>query len=628
MKIKRLFKKWWFYAAIIFVLLIGGSAFSFTRAPEVVLTTTQVEKGLFTQTVEVTGELESIDEVQLSFDISGTIQEVLVAVGDEVAEGDLLAYLNTDELLANVQNAYQAVQVANANLEQQKAGSTSETVAISQAQLLAAQATRDAAQIALTNAQVDLEKTRTLEATSTASAEASYASAISAYNNGVASYNEATDQAHEDLVSALWAGAIEVRNAVSDADEVIGARDGTGNDEYETVLSLQDAQALSEAKTAFYLAETDRDIAEDAAFALTYSSDSDAIDAAAAQVEEALESASTLLLYTRQVLEATIPAGTFSASDLSTLKNSIDATRNALQADQSAVLTAMQAVDSAMLAETGDVAALYNAMVEAQENVENVVATQASYVASAEAAVSSAEATVAMREADVMQYEASLAQATATPRTVDLAAYEAEVSRTQAAYSAALARLENAEITSPITGRVTDIALEVGEQIVAATPLVTVQTTGDQFKIVANVTESDITKIALEDSTEVTFDAFGDDVVFTGGVQGIDPAETMIEGVVYYEVTVYLNDDERLIALKPGLTADIVITTVEIADALMLPQRTVLTGEEGKYVRVKTRGSEYEERLVTTGERGNLGMILIESGVEEGEEIVVKITEE
>jgi HlyD family secretion protein len=628
MKIKRLFRKWWFYTIIIAILLVGGSALSFTKEPSVELTTTIVEKGTFTQTVEVTGELESIDEVELSFDLSGTIQEVLVQIGDEVAEGDLLAYLNTDELLADVQNAYQAVQVANANLEQQKAGSTSETVAISQAQLQGAEATLAAAGVSLTNAQTDLQRTEELAATTNASAEASYGTAIDAYNNGVSSYSEATSQSYEDLVSALWAAMIEVRNAVSDADEVIGARDGTANDDYETVLSVQDAEALSNARTAFYAAETDRDTAEDAAFALTYTSNDSSVDAAAEQVEDALESASTLLLYVRQVLEATIPHSAFTASDLSTLKDSIDITRNALQADQAATLAAMQAVDSAALSESSDVTALYNAMVEAQENVEKVVATQASAVATAESVVTSAEATVAMRQADVLQYEATLAETIATPRTVDLAAYEAEVSRAQAAYSATLARLEKAEITSPIAGNVTEIVLEVGEQIIAATPLITVQTTDNQFKITANVTESDIAKIELDDPSEITFDAFGDESIFTGFVHSINPAETIIEGVVYYEVTVYLSDDDRLVALKPGLTADVIITTIEQAEVLMLPQRTVLTGEEGKYVRVKTRGSEFEERLVTTGERGDLGMILIEAGVEEGEEVVVKIIEE
>ena len=122
--------------------------------------------------------------------------------------------------------------------------------------------------------------------------------------------------------------------------------------------------------------------------------------------------------------------------------------------------------------------------------------------------------------------------------------------------------------------------------------------------------------------------AFGGETIFTGVVQSIDPAETMIEGVVYYEVGIYLSDDDRLIALKPGLTADVIITTIEKQDVLMLPQRTVLSGDEGKYVRVVTKGNEYEERLITTGERGDLGMVLIEAGLEAGEEIVVKVTEE
>jgi len=222
--------------------------------------------------------------------------------------------------------------------------------------------------------------------------------------------------------------------------------------------------------------------------------------------------------------------------------------------------------------------------------------------------------------------EASLAQTQALPRSIDLAALESEVDRAQAAYQAAEARLAKVEIHSPIDGKVSDIVYESGEQVMTASPVVIVQTVGDQYRVMASVTESDISKIELGDQAVVTFDALGSGVTATATVTEIDPAETLIEGVVYYKVTLYLNEDASALTLKPGMSVDMDIRTMEESDVIAIPQRAVLTKTTGeKYVRVVTGPQTYEERTVTTGALGDMGMIRILSGLSDGEEIVLKL---
>lgn len=622
MKIPRILKRWWFWAATIIVVL-AASYFLFPRGEEVRFVTEVVEPGLLTQTVDSSGEVVSIDEVELSFDLSGTVDQVLVSVGDVVEPNDLLIVLDTTELIANVQSAYQAVQVAQANLDRQRAGSSDEAVAVSSAAVDRAQATLDAAD-------VDVQTTSSLLTLITAQYDASVESArLSAqtandnYTQTQAVNTQALADAYDDLFSAAWGGLIEVRSGLSQSDEVLGVRDGFSNDDYERVLSAQDSVALSNARSAFYLAEASVQLAESSMSTIGYDSSDSSLYAAAQDVEEALENVADLLLYTRQVLDATITDTDFTAVELSTIKSSVDAVRASVQIDQAAVENAFQAVENTIDTTTNNLQNASNALFEAQANYVSVQATRDYQVASATQSHAASQATRSIRATELAQAQASLIQTKAEPRNVDLASYEAEVERTKAAYASAAARLENAEIRTPIAGIVTEVALEVGEQVVAATPIITVQTTEDQFEIVADISESDIAKLELQDKVILTFDAFGDDVEVLGFVGEINPAEKLVDSVVYYEITVYLDAAEQSIALRPGMSADLEILTAEKEAVFSLPQRAVLEDESGKYVRVLVDGQPIRRGL-ETGLRGDLGRIEVISGLEEGDEVIIR----
>jgi HlyD family secretion protein len=78
---------------------------------------------------------------ELRFEGSGTVAEVLVVEGDRVAGGDLLARLDPTDAESAVRQAEAAVAVAEAQLEQVKAGPRPEQVAELEAQLAASRAT-------------------------------------------------------------------------------------------------------------------------------------------------------------------------------------------------------------------------------------------------------------------------------------------------------------------------------------------------------------------------------------------------------------------------------------------------------------------------------------------------------
>ena len=81
-------------------------------------TTEAATKDDIVVTVSATGTVEPLNTVDISSELSGTVREVLADYNDEVAEGDVLARLDTDKLSANVEHSEASLTAAQANLVQ------------------------------------------------------------------------------------------------------------------------------------------------------------------------------------------------------------------------------------------------------------------------------------------------------------------------------------------------------------------------------------------------------------------------------------------------------------------------------------------------------------------------------
>jgi HlyD family secretion protein len=100
----------------------------------------------FAPIVSATGEVVPARDATLSFQVDGRVVELLVAEGDTVSEGDLLARLDTATLEASLHQAEAALARAEADLARASASSREEEIAQAEHELAAAQA--DTAQAA------------------------------------------------------------------------------------------------------------------------------------------------------------------------------------------------------------------------------------------------------------------------------------------------------------------------------------------------------------------------------------------------------------------------------------------------------------------------------------------------
>ena len=612
LSMKLLKNKWFWIATLIIFLIAITLIFSLKKNPKENYIFYQVQKGDLMQTVDASGDLTSIQKVDLSFETAGTVDGISFEVGDIVESGDILAVLTATDLKAEVRASEQQLAIANAKLNQELAGATNESVAVVFSSVSVAEANLQASE-------TDLENTKIIEKSNVSEALVTLETAKSELEDTKAKNILNLREARENYTNALKSAIIDVRGTMADADEILGVENTIINTNFYPYLSALNPNKLGFAERAFSSAQVSRDQAEEIVFELSANNTDEEIQNGALIVEGALHNTSILLLYTRQVLDATT-ANTidFTTADLQGYKASIDLARNTIQTEESNFLTVKQNFLSSSLDANILENNAVNALSKAKQAYERALSNQLSNT-------SIADSSVTLRKAELEKAQASLGEIEANPRTVDLATFRADVARAKADLDASKARLEKAQIIAPISGRVTAVNAKVGEQVSQQTPVFVVQTTDDdQFKVVANIAESDISKVSLKDKVKITFDAFSDSSVFDGYVGAINPAQKEIEGVIYYEVDIFLNAG-NLTDLKPGMTANILIETENLANAVYIPRRAILKNDNGEtVVRIKDQDN-YKEILVVTGLFADGGFVQILSGLNEGEEIIVSI---
>lgn len=574
--------------AVVLLIIIGALA-SGGGQKETYVTDT-VKQGDLAQTVDVTGEIAPLKEVDLSFAESGIIETLYSAVGDLVASGDLLAALRSGDLSAEVSRA-------RAELALQAAPAREEDVTVAEANVTVAEASLRAAEADKEAAEQNVTLTAEVNSAALESAEAELAQAK---ENGAKNVADTADNLHTTLGESVAA----VRAALSKADEILGVENTLFGNDFERELSAQDPTLLIRARETFVITADDRDLAE----ASVYANGSTAY----ADTYRALTETDETLLYTRQALDATsADSSTLSLDDLVAYKASVDAARTNVQAEIAALSAAKKNADNAV--KDAD-----QAETNAELALKKLEASTAKDTATVKANLASAESAVLSRNADLLSAKANLEKVRAGARAVDLAPL-------QAALRSAEARLMNAEIFAPFAGRLTAVKHDEGEAVNFGETIITIEPLATVYAITVDIPESDVAKIALNDKAEITLDAFGEDTVFTGTLVSLDQSEKLIEGVVFYEATVVLDDSQETDELKSGMSADITIKTDNRTNVLYVPTRSVLENDNGeKYVRVMN-GETYEERIVTVGLRADEGLTEIVSGLKKDDLIVVSI---
>jgi HlyD family secretion protein len=239
------------------------------------------------------------------------------------------------------------------------------------------------------------------------------------------------------------------------------------------------------------------------------------------------------------------------------------------------------------------------------------------------AAVAAADNSVAAAQSALDQAKAQLDLKRAQARPADIQAAQAQILSAQGQLQQASAALENTQIRAPVGGTITAVDIKVGEQASALKEVIVLQDVGN-LHVEANISEANIASLQLGQKVDITFDALGPDRHFTAAVAAIDPASTVVSGVVNYKITASLDKSDDI---KPGMTANMSIVVAEKPGVLTVPLRAVLNNNGKKTIRVidDPKKKTYHEADVTTGLEADGGVVEILSGLNEGQEIVTFI---
>ena len=118
--------KWW----LVGLLVIGIAAAVFLQPQESSIETVLVERGSLTKVVDESGVIQPVTEIDLAFETSGKVLSVNVAEGDQVAEGEVIARLDSEVSSSALLSAQAQLASALAGLDQLRNGATASEVAV------------------------------------------------------------------------------------------------------------------------------------------------------------------------------------------------------------------------------------------------------------------------------------------------------------------------------------------------------------------------------------------------------------------------------------------------------------------------------------------------------------------
>ncbi len=446
-------------------------------------------------------------------------------------------------------------------------------VAVAQGALLAAQA--DLQRVSSGASQEDLA----VAAEQVAQAQASLAAAQSAQRTltqqrdaDVANWRTSLAQGLESNLFVANRAADEVHEVLTD-DEASNLYQITATGAYGTALSDDAALRVALAQAGARVAAVDE------------SSDA-SLTAAAGEVSAALSDAQQLLTATLALLRQVYPTVQFTQAELDALKTTV-ATQ---QANVSAGIAALEASRSALV---------------------NGSASYVSQLDAAAGAVSAAQSALSVAQAQQ--------RSTAAPaRSFELAQAQARVAQAQGDLQRAVATLDDYRLRAPADGTITRVDIRAGEQAVIGQPAVAILGSVP-FQIKLKVAEADVAKVSVGQTATITLDAFGESRPFPGSVAAVDQAPTLVDGVVYYHVTVIFTGEAR--DVKLGMSADVDILTAVREQVLVVPARSIKSRGSELYVQVPN-GETLSDRTVTVGLRGEDGLVEVTRGLADGEQVV------
>ena len=543
-----------------------------------------VSTGTIVETIPLTGQLKSNQDVNINSKIAGQVQRVLVDEGQRVTRGQLLVQLDTGDLQQQVDAARANLNSAQVKLQQAQVGLPAREAQINNA-------VREA-QAQVNTAQARYRQALLSEPTQATNARSQVESAKAAVQSNQARVKQARDTVKQTQ-GQVNAGIAQAQAALSQARaQLEQIRNGSRNQQIaqaQAQVNLAEAQ-LRDAQTNL---DRQQQLYQGGATAkANVDSARTARDVAQANLEAARQQLSL-------VREGSRTEEVRAAEQVVAQREAALASTNA---DRNRILTAQAQVSDAL----GGLAQSQEGLRQANANLSQIPITQQETV-TAQQALNQAKTQLQTAQANKAQIPVARA---------DVPAAQAAVDNAQAQLEQAQLNLGYANIKAPVSGVVNTKAIDAGETVAPGATLLNVVSTSNVI-FEAQVPASQLDEIKTGQPARVTISAIGKTV--TGYVTDVIPvADARLR---QFRVRISLEDTS---GLTPGAFAQGVLQTQVSRNTLTVPTEDVRADADQPYVYVALAdgdNAEIKKRTVKIGSQAN-GKTQILSGLSEGDRVI------
>ncbi len=560
---------------------------------------TPVSTGTIVETLPLTGQLKSNQDVNINSKIAGQVARVYVDEGQRVTRGQLLVSLDTGDLQQQVQSARAGLNSAQVKLDQARVGLPARVAQINNA-------VREA-QTQVGSAAARLRQAEISQPTQTTNARSQVESAKAAVSSNQARVRQARDTLKQ-VQGQVNAGVASAQAALGQARAQLqqvknGSRDQQINQAQAQVAQVEAQVNLAQAQVS------------DAETNLTRQR---TLYQGGATAQANVDAAQTALKVAQANLEAVRASLEAAKQNLSLVREGArtEEVRQAEQivAQREAALNTARADLSRIPATQAQISDALGGLAQSQESLRQANANLSA---------------IPNAQQDVVQARQALNQArtqlqTAQSNRAQIPVAQADVPAAQSAVDAARSQLEQAQlnlgyaqIKAPVAGVVNTKAIDVGETVSPGATLFNVVALNDTI-FEAQVPASQLGRIEVGQPAKVTIAAQNNKTV-TGYVTEIIPvADARLR---QFRVRISLEGAE---GLTPGAFAQGILQTQVSRNTLTVPTEEVRTGDGNAYVYVAVADGDnaiVKKRAVKIGAQAN-GKTQILSGLSEGDRVI------
>ncbi|MBI4285455.1 MAG: biotin/lipoyl-binding protein [Chloroflexi bacterium] len=626
--------------------------------------TVTVQKGTIAQEVTATGNLVASNKQSLSFETAGTVAEVLVAEGQAVEKGQVLAKLDTGPLedqITSLERQLTRAQRQQTAAERQVAAAKDKVVA-AERQVTAKARQQDNAEYQVTVAERQVataERQVTLAERKVTDAEKKVNDAgeqVTTAEDGVTTAERQVAARERDVTQA----EINLTSAQNDLQKALDAYNVSGR---RDLIAARTA-TLRKAEAYLEYAQKQLDLATDENDAQNKSIWTNEVAFARQEVAEAAARVDELI-------------STGESADISTKRKQIDLVQSRLDDAKYNVDDARKSVEKAKAAVEKAKAAVADAKTGVAD-AKQAVADAKNGVTDANRALANARLTFDDAKIAVGDAEKAMADAQTDVTDAKTAVEDAGTAVADAQKALDDAKATGTLITAPFAGYITKVSITDGSTVQkGATVIEMLDPT--RFEVNILVSEQDIYSIKAEGEASVQLEAMSA-LSIPATVTRIAPTATIQQGVVSYSVKVDLDlaqlqagrmagqgqtgqaqvgqgqfiprqgqagqltpDQVRermsraqgqmpssgatqsgammVLPLKEGLSATVTITILKKDNVLLVPSRAITRKSGQSTVQVLNNGVT-ETRVVKTG-LSDFSNIEITEGLNEGEQVVM-----